>query len=109
MLEFGGDNSITDRQGKTPVDLTVDEDLKQLMLCGFAEFSSLVDENTDYMEFSKEQESRMLSPITEVASYIPSSPSEHYPFSGTPHAITPEVFGKPSINHLESMHKISET
>ena len=52
MLEFGGDNSITDRQGKTPVDLTVDEDLKQLMLCGFAEFSSLVDENTDYMEFS---------------------------------------------------------
>lgn len=47
MLEFGGDSSVVDRQGKTPVDLANDEDLKQLMIDGFAEFSSLLDdENT---------------------------------------------------------------
>ena len=51
----------------------------------------------------------MLSPITEVASYIPSSPSEHYPFTGTPLVKTPDVMGKQSMNLGDPMLKISET
>lgn len=69
------------------------------MIEGFAEFSSLLDDETsDQIEVSKDQDSNILSPITEVASYIPSSPDEAL-FSCNPQmeqiALNADTFGKP--------------
>jgi hypothetical protein len=107
MLEYGGDTGLTDRQGKTPLDLAMTDELKDLMLSALeiSDVNLTLTEDTNEIDQASAKElpsaarSECLSPITEMNSILVTSPNESCLFPPSNCGadfddIAPDTFGK---------------